>query len=258
MFRKLLALLSDAAVYGISGVLSQVIGFLLLPVYTALSTAEFGVYAQVGILIPLFLPLANLGMSQAIFRRFNQCKALDDRRKIFSTAIVSVLVASSAILAVGCALRATLAGVLHILNYPDAVGFVRLILITAALASIGRVHMAMLRTERKVKTIAALNIGKLLVSVTSTIAMVVVLQWGVIGVVLGGLVGEVFAVAVLFITTRRLLPFSLRSRERGATWLPTGCRFCHITCRRNCWASLGSSRFAGCSERNRRASTAWP
>ena len=34
MFKKLLSLLSDVAVYGISGLLSQLIGFLLLPVYT--------------------------------------------------------------------------------------------------------------------------------------------------------------------------------------------------------------------------------
>jgi enterobacterial common antigen flippase len=72
----------------------------------------------------------------------------------------------------------------------------------------------MLRTERRVKTIAALNISKLLISVICTIVWVVVLDWGVLGVLLGSLVGEVYGLIVLFITTRDLFRF----RFNRETW----------------------------------------
>src|SRR4051794_4564013 len=102
MLRKLLSLLSDVAVYGVSSLLGQVIGFLLLPLYTRyLTPKDQGVVAMMAIVTLLFGPLANLGMTNAIFRRFNLEKAPGERRRVLSSGLVSVLVSSLALLVVG-------------------------------------------------------------------------------------------------------------------------------------------------------------
>ncbi len=72
MFKKLLSLLSDVAVYGVSGLLSQIIGFLLLPVYTNyLAPDDQGLITMVVTVSAFFGPLGKLGIVNSVFRRFN-------------------------------------------------------------------------------------------------------------------------------------------------------------------------------------------
>src|ERR1700687_1213537 len=105
MLKKLLALLSDTATYGMSNVIGQGVQFLLLPVYTRyLGPAEYGVYAMLAIVTLLFGPLANLGMTNAIFRRFNQAPDDAAARRVLSTGLFSVILGSLATLAVGLSL----------------------------------------------------------------------------------------------------------------------------------------------------------
>lgn len=71
MFRKQLSLLPDAATYGASSLVGQVLNFLLVPLYTqCLDTAQYAISGMLAIVTLLFAPLANLGMTNAIFRRY--------------------------------------------------------------------------------------------------------------------------------------------------------------------------------------------
>jgi O-antigen/teichoic acid export membrane protein len=213
MFRKLLSLLSDVAVYGISSLLSQLIGFLLLPVYTRFLTPDdFGVIGMLSIVTLLFGPLANLGMNNAIFRRFNLDKDESARGQVLSTGLCSVAISSLLLLAISFVLAEGLARLT--VGSADAAPLVRLSLLSAAAATIGTVPLSILRAGRRVKTTAAINISKLLISVCCTIWLVVVLGRGVWGVVVGTLVGEVImAVVQLGITLR-----SFRWAAKFETW----------------------------------------
>jgi len=206
MLRKLLSLLSDVAVYGISSLLSQIIGFLLLPVYTRfLSPADQGVITQVLLVTAFFGPLANLGMINAIFRRFNVDKEPERRTQVLSTGLFSVTLSSLALLAV----TMLFAGMISRLAVGDesAANLVRLSLLSAAASSIGMVPLAILRADRRTKTTAAINVSKLLISVCSTIYLVVVLEWNVWGVVVGTLVGEMTMLAMQLVITFRSFRF---------------------------------------------------
>jgi O-antigen/teichoic acid export membrane protein len=95
MFRKLLALLSDATIYGASSLIGQFIGVLLVPLLTYyLTKAEMGVVGMLVIIPRVFLPLANLGMTNAIFRRFHQEKDEAGRQRVLSTGLTSVLMSA--------------------------------------------------------------------------------------------------------------------------------------------------------------------
>ena len=86
MLRKLLDLLSDAAVYGISSMLSRIVGLALLPLLTRyLTPADYGVVIMLGVVGMLFVPLGNLGMTNAIFRRFNLEKDPQARASVVSS-----------------------------------------------------------------------------------------------------------------------------------------------------------------------------
>jgi O-antigen/teichoic acid export membrane protein len=189
MFRKLLNLLSDAAVYGISSMLNRVVQLLLLPVLTDyLSTAEMGIIVMLSIPTALFAPLANLGMTNAIFRRFNQNKDPAARSQLFATGLLSVTLSSLVVLLVCLAFAAPLSTALT--ETPDNANLVRVSLLTAAITSVGMVPFVTFRAARRVKSAAAINVGKLVVTTAVTLLLVVGMQAGVWGVLIGSLVGE--------------------------------------------------------------------
>ncbi|HEX3724659.1 MAG TPA: lipopolysaccharide biosynthesis protein [Pirellulales bacterium] len=197
MLKKLLGLLSDAAIYGLSGLLTQLIGFLLLPLYTHyLTPAEMGTVRMVIIVTSLFGPLANLGMVNAIFRRFNLDKERLARGQILSTGLVSVSLTSLVLLIVlvPCAPWLSQLAVGNV----DAASLIRLNLLTGAATSLGSVPLAILRADRHVKTTAMTNVARVLLSVCCTIWLVVIRRDGVWGVVVGTLVGEGTATLFLF------------------------------------------------------------
>src|SRR6478609_2990698 len=95
MLLKLLSLLSDSATYGASGLIGQLLSCLLLGVYSNyLSVPEYGVIGMLAIVTLLFGPLANLGMTNAIFRRYSMTKDPEARAAVLNTGLVSVLACS--------------------------------------------------------------------------------------------------------------------------------------------------------------------
>jgi O-antigen/teichoic acid export membrane protein len=210
MFRKLLNLLSDAAVYGISSMLNRVVQFLLLPALTLyLSTEEMGVVIMLSIVTTLFAPLANLGMTNAIFRRFNFDKDPVARSQLFATGLLSVTLSSLLVMLVCFAFATPLATLLT--RNPDNAGMIRISLLTAAFTSIGMVPFVTMRAARRVKSAAAINVAKLVVSTIVTLVLVIGLHAGVWGVLLGSLAGEASLTLVQ-------LSLTLRSFQALPSW----------------------------------------
>lgn len=182
MFRKLLGLLSDSAIYGISSLMSQLIGFCLLPLYTRyLTVADYGVLAMLSVVGLLFGPVAQLGMTSAIFRRFSLQKDPQARAIVLSTGLASVVVSSSIVLLISCVFAAPIARIF--VGDAGATNLLRLSLVTATIGWVGLLPQTVLRAERRVKTVAAINVCKLLVSVVCTICLVVYLELGIWGVI---------------------------------------------------------------------------
>jgi len=207
MLKKLLNLLADAAVYGSSTLVSQVIGFVLLRVYTEyLSPADYFVIAMLTVVTTVFTPLANLGMINAVFRRFNLDKSPENRSEVFSTALVSVLVCAVGWVIAGWFLAAPISTVLT--GNADVAHLVQLSLISAAFTTVGTVPVAILRADRRVKAIALFNLSKLLITVACTLTLVVQFGQGVRGFVVGTLLGEAIVTLVQFAWTFQSFNFA--------------------------------------------------
>jgi len=213
MLRKLLDLLSDAAVYGISSMLSRIVGLALLPLLTRyLTPADYGVVIMLGVVGMLFVPLGNLGMTNAIFRRFNLEKDPQARASVLGTGLVSVTCSSLVILAIGMLAAGPIARL--IIGNADAVALVRVSLLAATATAIGMVPFVCLRAARRVKTAALVNVSKVVLSLIVTVSLLVVWELGVWAVVLGTLVSEVALALAQIVMT---FP-SFRAGFSWATW----------------------------------------
>ena len=75
-------------------IFAKIIGFVLLPVYTRyLTEAEYGALAMFAFIALFFTPLSNLGMTNAIFRRFSLAKDEQERQRVLSTGLISIVTA---------------------------------------------------------------------------------------------------------------------------------------------------------------------
>lgn len=206
MLKKLLGLLSDAAIYGVSSALSQLINFFLLPVYTRFLTPEdVGIAQLLAIITIVFMPLANLGMTNAIFRRFNLEKEPAKRGQVLTTGLVSVAAASVLLMAVGLVGSSWLAA--FVVQAARTTDLVRLTLVSAMLVTISNVPLVTLRAQRRVKTIAVVDVTKLLLSVAVAVWFVVVERWGVLGLVVANLAADSFFTVVQFAISYRAFWF---------------------------------------------------
>ncbi len=196
MWKKIRGLLSDAAIYGSAGIVGQLAGFFLLPVYTLfLDPSDYGIIAMLMIFTTVYVPIANLGMTNAIFRRFNDSKKDEDRAVVLFSGSVTVLVSTFLIGSLCFLLAPQLTWAL--LGKDGNILFVRLCIVTAMMESLAAVPTVILRADRRVQTIAVASIARLLLTIGVTIVLVVYAKVGVLGVVVGNLCGSAFALIIL-------------------------------------------------------------
>ena len=213
MLARMLGFLSDVAVYGVTGLLGQIVGFLLLPLYTrVLDPKDYGIIGMLTIVTMLFGPFATLGMTTAIYRRLNQTKDEAAARVVLGTGLISVILASLGSLAICLVFADWIAK--DFVGDESTTTLVQLTVFSATLAQIAQVSIATLRARRKVKTTSALTLGSLVFSITTTIVLVAYLRMGVMGWVLGSLASDaLYLVAALGCTWR-----SFDLRINPAVW----------------------------------------
>ncbi len=215
MFRKLLGLLTDAVTYGVSSLIGQALSFLLLPLFTRyLDKEQYGVIGMLTIISLVFLPMSNIGMTNAIFRCFARCKDDETRRKVLGTGLTSVICSSLVLLALSVLAAQPLADWIVGAGDPATVELVRLTLLAAAIGTIGTVPRVILRAGRRVRLAAMLNLAQVVFTTLPMIWFVVVQQQGVRGAVLGTLVGDVLTACSAFACTWG----SLRPAFDWPTW----------------------------------------
>ena len=95
MLKSLRDLIKDSLTYGASGLLGQLIGFLLLPLYTQyLTPRDYGILALVIFIPQFFTPISSMGITNAIFRRYNFHNEEEKRKSSLFTANLSILITS--------------------------------------------------------------------------------------------------------------------------------------------------------------------
>lgn len=153
-------LFKQTFIYGLATVLPRVISFFLLPLYTSVfeNAAGYGQYTTIYAWIAIFNVILAYGMETAFFRFYHKH---EDKKKVISTALISLLVSSLLFLILALCLQQPLSQFTH--SKATYIQFTTYILVLDALAII---PFALLRAQEKpvkyavLKTInVAINLG---------------------------------------------------------------------------------------------------
>lgn len=195
-------LISNTLILGAGTFASKLIVLLMMPFYTAwLSPEQFGVADLVSQTANMIIPIACIGLSEALFRFALDC---EDKKKVFSTALTALGVGTAAMLLL-----------LPILNIFDAFdGYILLIGAYVAFANIHSVTAHYVRAKGKTVIFAAQGIFNTLLTVAFNILFLFVFNIGAYGYVLSVVLGDLLSTLVIIFAERLWRDFSIKSFSR--------------------------------------------
>ena len=168
-------LAKDTAIYGLSSIIGRFLNYLLTPLYTyKLSAASggFGVITNVYAYTALLLVILTYGMETAFFRFAN--KDGEDPKKVFSTAMWSVLTTSVVFVAL---VLGFIGPVSDFMGYPDHPFFIWSMAIVVALDAFQSIMFAYLRYGKRPLRFAFLKLLFIFLNIGLNLLFFVVLPW---------------------------------------------------------------------------------
>jgi O-antigen/teichoic acid export membrane protein len=173
-------------VYGLGGIVSRVLAVFLLPLYTRyLDREDFGAVGVVVALTAVLVTVLRLGISSAFFRFYFDSEDPAQRRLVVRTSFWFTMASATLGLVAGLLLASPLAGVLGV-DDPNLVraGFV------GVWAQMNYEQLtALFRAEERSTAFVLASLANIAVTVGVTVVLVVALDAGAIGVVVGGFTG---------------------------------------------------------------------
>lgn len=186
-------LFSNAAILGAGTFVSKLLVFLLMPLYTAyLSSAEFGVADILTQTANLIIPIAVLGVGDGLFR-FTIDADPDNRKQVFSTAIMTLLV--------GMIPLALIIQVLRLFSVYD--GYIWLVFAYICVANLHLIVANYVRGCDRTKVFALQGIVNTVLVIGFNVLFLVAFDMGVTGYVLSVIISD-FLVSVGLIVFCRL------------------------------------------------------
>ncbi len=170
--------------FGVSNVMTKIIGFLLIPVYTQyLSPDDYGIVELCGAFSAFVIIFIRLGVPGAVNRFYFDYKNKPEKLNDYVTTIHHLLVFSSIILGtvVGIVMYVFSDTILPgILFFP----FLVLTIINAGFSANSDLQKRLLQSKEKSAYMAKLNISLALVGIGLALLFVVVLNFGALGLML--------------------------------------------------------------------------
>lgn len=207
MLEQLKRLGADTAIYGVSTILARLLNFALVPLYAnILTTAEFGVVANVYSYIGFIIIFYSFGMESSYFR-FASAKEIGSEKDNFSTPYLSVALMSGLFSVLMLIFAEPLTSVFQI----DA-SLYRVIMYTAGIMffdAVAMVPYASLRLQRRAKFFAGTKIFNIVLTVVLNIITVYHLRWGIEGIFLSNLAASFCTFLFLIPNTWSQLQFSV-------------------------------------------------
>ncbi|SFB99633.1 Membrane protein involved in the export of O-antigen and teichoic acid [Flexibacter flexilis DSM 6793] len=197
LLSKLKELGKDTSIYGMSKVLSQLLNFILVPIYTGyLSPSDYGILAMTTLYSSLFTPVVNMGLTSAVFRFMTYTETDEERKQIISTGHIAVISLALMGLALSLLFLPHINAIL--LNKDIPTSYLSIAVFTAFFSAIDAMPLAILRIERKAKKVATISLVNLMLSMGTTILLVIVFKFGVYGSLYGLLIANVMTAIYMF------------------------------------------------------------
>ena len=149
-------LAGQTAIYGLSSIIGRVIGYLLIPLYTRVFIpSEYGISNELYAYSSLLLVIITYGMETAFFR-FSETEK--DRGRVFSTALISLLVSTVLFVIFALVFAKPVAGVIRYSNHIEYIIWIALIVSFDALAAIPFAHLRQMNKAKRFAVVKLMNI----------------------------------------------------------------------------------------------------
>jgi len=218
MFSRVKELSSDSAMYGISSVIGQIAGLVLVPFFTnELSPSDYGLLNMTALVLAFISPVAGLALDTALFRFFSMEDSDLVKASLFSTA--SIIKTLTVFLTTICLMPFYFQINKYVFESQLSPLLFALILISFMVDNFSSLSAVVLRSQRKVKLVAINSVLYVFSSILFSVIFVLVLHWGVLGSVIGGVLAGLFKAALYLRVNKKVFSFSLFSYPKAKEML---------------------------------------
>ncbi len=200
-------MLKHSGIYAIGQILSRVASIVLLPLYTAkLSTADYGVVAILDLTAAVLSVMIGGGMSAAVTRFHFEGDSEEHMDRVWWTGIsyisaVSFLLVGTMWLCRGFLTDLTLGKAVADgdITFADGCYFYTLALANCFAYCIGYVGDTYLRVRKRSGLFVLISFGRLLINIGLNVFLLVYMQWGVQGLLIGNLISTVLQTGAMVV-----------------------------------------------------------
>ena len=208
-----------SVIYGVGGLIQRIVAVLLLPLYTRyLTPSDYGAIEAIVALSAIVFAILRAGIQSSFFRFY--FNAEDDRARLIvvRTSFWSTMAAATLALAAGLAFAGPISQALY--GTTDNTDLVRAAFVGLWAAMNYDQLTALFRVEERSVSYSIASLANVLLTIGMTILLVVVLDQGPLGVLVGNFSGTlaVYAVLVLYRRTQLGLEFDTGVFRRMTAW----------------------------------------
>jgi len=201
----LLDLAKSSAIYGVGSALQKFILLLLLPILTKyLSPGEFGALAMLAVLQMMVQPVFGLGIGASMGICYFRQSDPQERLKVVWSSVLLMAASAAVLLAVGWFLAANISSLVLL---PAEYSLPCAVALTASACAIVAAPLAQqVQFEKRARLFAVVSVSSAFVTAVLTILGVVLGKWGIMGVLIAQLAGQILLLSVF------LIPLCVQSR----------------------------------------------
>ena len=185
-----------SAIYGLGGLVQRILAVLLLPIYTRyLSPSEYGVVETLVALITVLVIVLRLGMSNAFIRFYFDSKEPGQRKLVLRTAFWFTMGMSTIGLVAGVVLSPEIASALFGSDDDAAVVAAGFVVLWSQMN--WEQMLALFRVEERSVAYVSASLANIGVTIAATLTLVVGLDEGPLGVMVGNFAGTLVVYVAL-------------------------------------------------------------
>ena len=199
-----------SVIYGLGGLIQRIVAVLLLPLYTRyLTPADYGAIEALVALSAVIFALLRAGIQSSFFRFYLQAEDERTRQTVVRTSFWFTLGTATIALVVGVALAGPISTALF--GTSENADLVRAVFVGLWASMNYEQLMALFRVEERSVSYSIASLTNVLLTVGATILLVVVLDQGPLGVLVGNFSGTLAVYGVLLVYRRTELGFQFDS-----------------------------------------------
>ena len=205
-----MALVKSSAIYGLGSALQKFILLLLLPVLTKyLSPGEFGALALLAVLQMMVQPVFGLGIGASMGICYFRQQSPTDRLKVVWSSVLLMTASAAVLLGVGWFLAAKIT---RLVLLPAEYSLACAVALTASACAIIAAPLAQqIQFEKRARLFAVVSVSSAAVTAILTILGVVFGKWGIMGILIAQLAGQILILLIF------LIPLCVESRPHLST-----------------------------------------